>query len=144
MASFSIFIILSNSYISIAWAQYAAPTPKAPAAPTTSTETVSGCRTGNIHKVSVGSGGFKFDPSIVFAHPGDVVVFTFFPTNHSVVRAEYTGTQGGNPCVPIELLHPGASGFLSGNKEVDILPNNTTVSTKTMSKRFVNGYTHSA
>jgi plastocyanin len=123
-------LALLNSLVLVAWAQYTtqAPPPSANGSETLSTETGSSCKGGNIHKVSVGSDGFKFDPNVIFAHPGDTVLFTFFPTNHSVVRSVYTGAEGnGNPCVPIEALRPGSSGFFSGNKPVRDFPNGTNV-----------------
>jgi plastocyanin len=75
----------------------------------------------NVHTVNVGSGGnFKYDPDTIFANIGDVVMFKFYPSNHSVVRGEYTGSSecgnsGCNPCVPYELIHPGGQGFYSEN-----------------------------
>ena len=73
-----------------------------------------------LHTVAVGSNGFSYNPNTTFADPGDIVVFQFFPTNHSVIRAEYTdssecGAGGCNPCVPYELNNPGKAGFHSGN-----------------------------
>lgn len=51
------------------------------------------------------AGNAAFDPATTTADVGDVVVFEFFPTNHSVVRGEYAesevcGSGGCNPCVP--------------------------------------------
>lgn len=40
--------------------------------------------------------------------------FEFFPTNHSVARAEYQ-----HPCVPYELSGEGKVGFFSGFKPID-------------------------
>ena len=73
-----------------------------------------------IHTVAVGSNGFSYNPNTTIAAPGDIVVFQFYPTNHSVIRAEYTdspecGAGGCNPCVPYELINPGKAGFHSGN-----------------------------
>ena len=74
-----------------------------------------------VHTVKVGFGGnFVFDPDTTHASVGDLVVFEFFPTNHSVVRGEYAqseacGSGGCNPCIPYELIHPGQQGFNSGN-----------------------------
>jgi hypothetical protein len=73
-----------------------------------------------VHTVAVGNNGHRFNPNTTFANPGDIVVFQFFPTNHSVIRAEYTdssvcGAGGCNPCVPYELNDPGKAGFSSGN-----------------------------
>jgi plastocyanin len=74
-----------------------------------------------VHTVRVGFGGnFVFDPETTKADVGDLVVFEFFPSNHSVVRGEYAkseacGDGGCQPCVPYELIHPGQQGFHSGN-----------------------------
>jgi len=72
-----------------------------------------------VHRVNVGSGGFSYDPNTTYADVGDIVTFVFYPTNHSVIRAEYTGSDacgagGCNPCTPYELIH-GDGGFHSGN-----------------------------
>jgi hypothetical protein len=74
------------------------------------------------HTIRVGfNGNFAFDPDTVYADVNDTVIFDFFPTNHSVVRGEYTGSEacgtggGCNPCVPYELIHPDKQGFNSGN-----------------------------
>src|ERR1700744_832972 len=72
-----------------------------------------------VHRVNVGSGGFSYDPNTTYADVGDIVTFVFYPTNHSVIRAEYTGSDacgagGCNPCIPYELIH-GDGGFHSGN-----------------------------
>jgi plastocyanin len=88
-----------------------------------STDPSSACFSRNVHHISVGGLGFSFDPPVIYANPGDVVVFTFWPSNHSVVRTDYTGSQSsGNPCVPIEVLQPGATGFFSGNKIIEAVP----------------------
>lgn len=77
--------------------------------------------TPKVHNVSVGGGGsFMYSPDVTYADVGDTIIFNFFPTNHSVVRGEYTDSnacgQGGcNPCVPYDLIHPGERGFNSGN-----------------------------
>jgi len=74
-----------------------------------------------VHTIKAGfEGNFVFDPDTTTASVGDLVVFQFFPTNHSVVRGEYAqsescGDAGCNPCVPYELIHPGQQGFNSGN-----------------------------
>jgi plastocyanin len=73
------------------------------------------------HTIRVGfAGSHVFDPTTTTADVGDLVVFEFFPTNHSVVRGEYTGSEACgssqcNPCVPYELIHPGQTGFHSEN-----------------------------
>jgi hypothetical protein len=78
-----------------------------------------------VHVVSVGKRGSRvFDPETIIAKIGEVVMFEFFPTNHSVVRGEYVdssvcGSQGCNPCVPYEMIYPSQpqqeQGFNSGN-----------------------------
>ncbi len=74
-----------------------------------------------VHRIRVGyAGSHVFDPTTTIAGVGDLVVFEFFPTNHSVVRGEYTvsaacGSSQCNPCVPYELIHPGRTGFHSEN-----------------------------
>src|SRR4051812_14689394 len=39
--------------------------------------------------IAVGQGGHVFSPSIVQLSKGNFVEFQFYPTNHSVIRAEY-------------------------------------------------------
>jgi plastocyanin len=74
-----------------------------------------------IHTIRVGfAGSHIFDPPTTTADVGDLVVFEFFPTNHSVVRGEYTESKACrssqcNPYVPYELIHPGQTGFHSEN-----------------------------
>lgn len=124
MKPHSFFLIWLRLLVLSAGAQYtetAAATVTAPFPD--STNPASACSSGNIHHVSVGGVGFSFDPAVTYANPGDVVVFTFWPSNHSVVRTDYTGSQSsGNPCVPIEVLQPGATGFFSGNKIIEADP----------------------
>lgn len=56
---------------------------------------------------------------MTLANVGDIIEFDFFPTNHSVIRAEYKF-----PCVPYELTGVDKVGFYSGFQPVDaILPN---------------------
>lgn len=49
------------------------------------------------HTVDVGpkASPYDFDPHETYADVGDVIVFYFYPTNHSVVKADYNA-----PCVP--------------------------------------------
>ncbi|KAF2672338.1 hypothetical protein BT63DRAFT_422820 [Microthyrium microscopicum] len=76
-----------------------------------------------VHIVAVGANGdFSYHPNETIADVGDIVSFQFYPTNHSVVRGEYSGSNscgsaGCNPCVPYELIHPDeqSSGFHSQN-----------------------------
>jgi hypothetical protein len=86
----------------------------------------------NVHTVTVGFNNWVFDPETTYADIGDLVVFQFYPTNHSVVRGVYTGSgacgnQGCNPCVPVELIHPGQPGFYSGNVETQAVSTNAYV-----------------
>jgi hypothetical protein len=89
--------------------------------------------TSKIHTVNVGEDGTsRYNPDTVYADLSDVVVFKFFPTNHSVIRGEYTESsacdgEACNPCVPYELLHPDQQGFHSGNIETQVIPSNTDV-----------------
>ncbi|OAL03415.1 hypothetical protein IQ06DRAFT_324098 [Phaeosphaeriaceae sp. SRC1lsM3a] len=48
------------------------------------------------------------------ANVGDTIEFRFYPTNHSVVRAEY-----GFPCIPYEMSGPNKQGFFSGFNAID-------------------------
>jgi hypothetical protein len=55
---------------------------------------------------------------VTLAEVGDVIQFEFYPTNHSIVRAEYE-----YPCIPYEDTGVNKFGFFSGFKPVDaILP----------------------
>jgi hypothetical protein len=55
---------------------------------------------------------------VTLAEVGNVIEFQFYPTNHSVVRAEYQ-----YPCIPYEDTGVNKFGFFSGFKPVDaILP----------------------
>ncbi|KAJ5305852.1 hypothetical protein N7508_004867 [Penicillium antarcticum] len=60
----------------------------------TKTSTSTGIAT---HTIQVGSKSdpHQYSPSSVKANVGDIVVFEFYPTNHSVVKADYLA-----PCVP--------------------------------------------
>ena len=81
-------------------------------------------------------GGFTFVPDVIQAAVGDTIgmscnqhcrqalklrklicpEYDFYPTNHSVVRAEY-----GYPCIPYELTGVDKVGFFSGFKQVDAI-----------------------
>lgn len=73
------------------------------------------------HVIHVGRGGTPaFDPAITKAQVGDTVIFLFHPSNHSVVRGEYSrapecGTTGCNNYVPYDMLYPDKQGFSSMN-----------------------------
>jgi len=66
--------------------------------------------------IAVGKGDHKFTPEVVQALPGDWIDFNFYPTNHSVVRAEYE-----YPCIPYEMTGRGKVGFFSGFRPVDAI-----------------------
>jgi plastocyanin len=66
--------------------------------------------------ITVGKAEHKFQPDTVQAEVGDLIVYDFFPPNHSVVRAEY-----GYPCVPYELTGKGKVGFFSDFHPVDAI-----------------------
>lgn len=55
------------------------------------------------HTIQVGprSDPHQYVPSSVNASVGDVIVFEFYPRNHSVVRADYDA-----PCVPAQTSGP--------------------------------------
>lgn len=76
----------------------AAPTTSS-ASDTASTESSTSTSSQQITRtVSVGGTGHTFNPAVVQLSPGNVVEFAFYPTNHSVIRAEYKF-----PCIPYEL-----------------------------------------
>lgn len=118
-------LILLFIFLSLVKAQYLTEPPGTAAQPTSSATIPSICGPSRTHTVSVGNRGSNFDPNVTFANPGDVVVFEFFPINHSVIRTDFVGNNAQqNPCVPYELLHPGStSQFSSGNKLVESDPN---------------------
>ena len=58
-------------------------------------------------------------PQVLQTNVGDIVEFQFYPSNHSVVRAEYL-----YPCVPYEDINKGKPGFFSGFKPVDAILSN--------------------
>ncbi|OCL13694.1 hypothetical protein AOQ84DRAFT_92228 [Glonium stellatum] len=61
------------------------------------------------HSIAVGQLENRFSPDNLNASVGDVVKFSFFPSNHSVARAEYL-----IPCIPYEDTGTGKVGFFSG------------------------------
>lgn len=61
-------------------------------------------------------GGHTFVPDVTLAKIGDSIKFEFYPTNHSVVRAEY-----GFPCIPYEYTGVDKIGFYSGFRPVDAI-----------------------
>ncbi|KAK4216612.1 hypothetical protein QBC37DRAFT_88116 [Rhypophila decipiens] len=61
------------------------------------------------HAIRVGDKGRSFQPNITKAKVGDTIEFQFYPSNHSVVRADYMF-----PCFPTEKNGNGKEGFFSG------------------------------
>ncbi|KAF8419427.1 hypothetical protein EV426DRAFT_287931 [Tirmania nivea] len=74
---------------------------------------------GTTHTITVGRAAHAFKPSSVKAAIGDVIKFEFYPTNHSVVRAEFDA-----PCIPREKMYPKETGFFSGFFPMDSVPEN--------------------
>ncbi|KAF2734022.1 hypothetical protein EJ04DRAFT_564591 [Polyplosphaeria fusca] len=65
--------------------------------------------------VEVGPGDFIYKPDrLDDVKINDTVLFSFYPPDHSVARAEY-----GNPCVPYEYTGKDKTGFWSGVQYVD-------------------------
>lgn len=85
LVSLSLATLGSAARAQDAWATRSSSTP---------TTTSAGIAT---HTVQVGpkSDPHSYLPHSITANPGDVVVFEFYPTNHSVVKADYLA-----PCVP--------------------------------------------
>jgi plastocyanin len=57
-----------------------------------------------VHSITVGDGALAFSPANISAAVGDTVVFSFYPTKHSVAQASFA-----KPCVPLN-----SSSFFSG------------------------------
>lgn len=67
-----------------------------------------------VHLVKVGAGGFKFSPQEIHnVSVGDIISWEFYPSGHSVARAEY-----GSACVPYEDTGKDKEGFWSGPQVV--------------------------
>ena len=66
------------------------------------------------HTVQVGAkqNPHQYSPHTINATVGDVILFEFYPTNHSVVKADYLA-----PCVPAEknVFYSGPFNDFSGN-----------------------------
>ena len=73
-----------------------------------SAQTVTTLGAVTIHTVLVGKGNNQYSPNALIANPGDIVTFQFYPTNHSVIKAQY-----GYPCIPYEDVVAGGQGFYS-------------------------------
>jgi len=81
-----------------------------------------------------------FEPNTTYADKGDIVVFQFYPTNHSVVRGEYVsaaacGQADCNPCIPYEQYHPDRQGLSSGNILTQVLPGRAKVLRPSLRRR---------
>lgn len=103
--------------------------------------------------------GYQYTPNNVTANPGDVVgnddfhipaelstpltqrtEFLFFPSNHSVIRAEF-----GYPCYPYELVHPGSDlGFYSGQEIIQAIQNVNTLIRSSIIESSANFYMSSS
>ncbi|KAF2454470.1 hypothetical protein BDY21DRAFT_104817 [Lineolata rhizophorae] len=88
----------------------------ADATPTSSEASQTSSAASVTHTVEVGRGDHKFRPDVIQAEAGDVIEFRFYPTKHSVVRAEY-----GDPCIPYEMTGRGKVGFFSGFFQQDTI-----------------------
>ncbi|KAF1833145.1 hypothetical protein BDW02DRAFT_395779 [Decorospora gaudefroyi] len=74
-----------------------------------------GSREPQVHKIKAGAGAFKFDPQeITNVSVGDIVMWEFYPPDHSVARADF-----GSACVPYEYVEPGREGFWSETQWVN-------------------------
>ncbi|EAA35259.2 hypothetical protein GE21DRAFT_1393 [Neurospora crassa] len=66
----------------------------------------------NVIVIEVGKHGHIFEPhEVTDAKKGDVIRFNFYPTGHSVARAEFEF-----PCFPWELYHPNEAGMWSSGE----------------------------
>ncbi|KAJ5787622.1 Cupredoxin [Penicillium paradoxum] len=75
------------------------PSPTGSVSDSSSTPTATSSSGPATHTIKVGhkSDPHQFSPTDIKANAGDLVVFEFYPTNHSVVKADYL-----SPCVPAE------------------------------------------
>ena len=92
--------LLCTMFVSqLAWplAWLALATMTVAAGSSTATSTTSSSTGVSTHTIQVGpkSNPHQFVPTDITAKVGDIVVFEFYPTNHSVVKADYLA-----PCVP--------------------------------------------
>jgi len=99
----SILLLASSLCCATAQTAAASTTFAAEGTSTASSSSSSGTGTPKVHRVNIGAGGFMYDPNVTIADVGDIVTFVFYPTNHSVIRGEYTGSEvcgsgGCNPC----------------------------------------------
>ncbi|KAJ5824910.1 Cupredoxin [Penicillium robsamsonii] len=89
-------LALATTIVAANTSKIATPTSDAGSS-STATATTSSSTGITTHTIQVGpkSNPHQFDPSEIKANVGDIVVFEFYPTNHSVVQAEYDA-----PCIP--------------------------------------------
>ena len=66
------------------------------------------------HTVQVGgkTGPHQFVPSNITADPGDTILFEFYPTNHSVAKADFLA-----PCVPANSGEFWSGSFATFNQD---------------------------
>lgn len=64
----------------------------------------------SIQTVLVGESGYVYDPNNITASSGDVIVFQFFYTGHSVIKSAFE-----KPCLPYDTVYRGQHSFFSGN-----------------------------
>lgn len=69
---------------------------------------------GAVHTVDVGQDGFTYNPDSLTAAAGDTVEFHFYPGDHSVVQAAFSG-----PCKPLNDSSV-FSGFMTGTSDGDV------------------------
>ncbi|TVY73543.1 Extracellular serine-rich protein [Lachnellula suecica] len=108
---FNVVPVVLVACVSSAFAQNVAPSSTRKASSSTSTSATSATQTIQVG-VTIGKSDFNFNPHTLNASIGDIIEFSFFPQNHSVVRAAF-----GTPCVPIENTGAGP-GFWSGFQPV--------------------------
>lgn len=70
----------------------------------------------------MGKGYNQFQPNALNASVGDTVVFQFYPSNHSVVKAQY-----GYPCIPYEDLVVDGEGWFSGFQPIATITDDVSV-----------------
>jgi plastocyanin len=93
--------------------------PSSPSSSSSSSPSSTSSAAAVTHTVSVGLNGFTYTPNSFTANVGDTVLYFFYPSNHSVARAEY-----GYPCIPYENTGPNKEGFWSGFEPVDKISEN--------------------
>ncbi|KAJ5143318.1 Cupredoxin [Penicillium bovifimosum] len=79
----------------LAWLALASITAAASSIPSPPSRTSSASAATHTVKVGYKSDPHQFSPAEVKANVGDIILFEFYPTNHSVVKADYLA-----PCVP--------------------------------------------